>query len=178
MKGRATDTQIKLGTVEQKIKFIVESMNEDIEYIFSNWAQANVKLDKVKRPSIVYVLPPSGTLTFSWRDVKDRPNSMIAFVCNTKFDFDGRENDGIIEEMKRLCIRFVRKFNESGLFEMLDGNIHYRVLYDFLDVNVTGIVIEPTLVEKEGVSLCCEPFNRREDDIPIPPTGDNPHSIT
>lgn len=158
------DIEQQLGTVEQKIRFIVESMNEDVEYIFSNWAQANVSLDKVKRPSIVYVLPPSGTLTFGRSQVKDAPNSQIAFVCNTKFDFDGTENDGIIEAMKRLCIRFVKAFNASGLFDTIEGSLNYRVLYDHLDVNVTGIVIEPTLKEEAGVSFCSAPFARRDSD--------------
>lgn len=143
-----------LGTVESKIKFIVNSMNEDVEYMFANWAQANVSLDKVRKPTIVYVLPPSGSIDITWKDVKDSPNSQIAFVCNTKFDFEGEENDGIIEAMKRLCIRFVLALNESGLFSPITGNLQYQVLYDHLDVNVTGIVIEPTLIEEEGISIC------------------------
>lgn len=155
------DKESIFGTVEDKIRAIVNSMNEDVEYQFVNWAQANVALDKVDKPTIVYVLPPSGTLSFSWKDVKDSPNSQIAFICNTKFDFNGRENDGIIEAMKRLCIRFIRKFNESDLFEPIDGLIQYRVLYDYLDVNVTGIVIEPTLNEIDGISLCSDDFSRK-----------------
>lgn len=154
MERPGIDAEQQLGTVEQKIRHIVENMGEDVQYFFSNWAQANVALDKVTRPSIIYVLPPSGSLTFCRGQVKDAPNSQIAFVCHTKFDFDGAENDGIIEAMKRLCIRFVKAFNASGLFEMIDGQLGYRVLYDHLDVNVTGIVIEPTLKEEEGVSLC------------------------
>lgn len=156
------DNDARLGTVEGKVQAIVKSMGEDVEYQFMNWAQANVRLDKVSRPTIVYVLPPSGNLTFSWKDVKDSPNSQIAFVCNTKFDFDGQENDGIIEAMKRLCIRFIRKLNDSGLFSPIDGAIQYRVLYDYLDANVTGIVIEPTLVEINGISLCSLQFERKE----------------
>lgn len=164
MDTKGYDSDTFLGTVEGKVRAIVESMDEDVEYQFMNWAQANVRLDKVSRPTIVYVLPPSGTLTFTWKDVKDSPNSQIAFLCHTKFDFNGQENDGIIEEMKRLCIRFIRKFNESGLFEEFDGPIMYRVLYDYLDANVTGIVIEPTLVEVDGISLCSVPFGRKESD--------------
>lgn len=161
METAGYDNGIALGTVEGKIQAIVKSMGEDIEYQFMNWAQANVKLDKVRRPTIVYVLPPSGSLTFSWKDVKDSPNSQIAFLCHTKFDFNGQENDGIIEAMKRLCIRFVRKFNESGMFEQIEGSISYRVLYDYLDVNVTGIVIEPTLNEVDGISVCNPPLKER-----------------
>ncbi len=164
MMEKATENDKALVTVEEKIRFIVDSMNEDVEYLFDNWAQANVHLDKIKQPTIVYVLPPSGSLTFSWRDVKDSPTSMLAFVCHTKFDFKGKENDGIIEAMKRLCIRFVRKFNESGLFEPIEGSLPYRVLYDHLDANVTGITIEPILKEVDGISLCHEPYIRKEID--------------
>lgn len=162
METTGYDKETVLGTVEGKVRTIVEAMGEDVEYMFANWAQANVSIDKVKRPTIIYVLPPSGTLDFSWKDVKDRPNSQIAFVCNTKFDFNGHENDGIIEAMKRLCIRFVRSLNESGMFETIEGSVPYRVLYDHLDVNVTGIVIEPTLKEVVGITVCCDPYMRKD----------------
>lgn len=58
--------------------------------------------------------------------------------------------------MKRLCIRFINAVNESGLFEPIEGNLPYQVMYDRLDQNVTGIIITPILKEVEGVSLCQE----------------------
>lgn len=63
--------------------------------------------------------------------------------------------------MKRLCIRFIQTLNQSGMFAVIEGNVPYRVLYDHLDQNVTGIVIEPTLEEEEGVWICCEPGERK-----------------
>lgn len=151
------DKEGRLGTVEAKVRRIVESLGENVGYQFCDWSQANVELDKVKIPTIIYVLPPSGTLFFTWREVLDRPNVQIAFVSPTDFDFDGEENDGIIEEMKRLCIRFVKAVNESDYFEAIEGDLPYQALYDHLDHNVTGIVISPTLKELEGVNLCDEP---------------------
>ncbi len=148
------DKEGRLGTVEAKVRSIVESLGGNVGYQFCDWAQANVTLDKVKIPTIIYVLPPSGTLNFSWRQVLDRPNAQIAFVAPTDFDFDGAENDGIIEAMKRLCIRFIKAVNESAYFEEIDGYVPYQVLYDYLDQNVTGIVINPALKELEGVNLC------------------------
>ena len=156
MESSAFDNDTSLGTVEGKIRHIVSTMNEDVEYMFCNWAQANVSIDSVTKPTIVYVLPPSGNLSFSWRDVKDRPNTQIAFVCVTDFDFDGTENDGIIEAMKRLAIRFVRALNNSGLFTTIDGDVLYQVLYDHLDQNVTGVVLTLSLEEVDGVSICSE----------------------
>lgn len=156
MESVGFDNQEKLGTVEGKIRAIATSLGPEVVYKFCNWAQANIELDGVDSPTIVYVLPPSGILNFRHNQVKDKPNTQIAFVCSTEFDFKGTENDGIIEAMKRLAIRFVKKFNESGLFEPLEGDIPYQVLYDHLDQNVTGIILNLILNEEEGVSICSD----------------------
>lgn len=155
------------GTVERKIRTIVESM-DGVEYLFMNWAQANEKIDHINGPTVIYILPPSGTLDFDYARVKDYPESQIAFVASTEFDFEGEENDNIIEQMKRLCMRFIKSLNESGLFEPIEGRLSYRVLYDCFDKNVTGIVITPQLIEEEGVSIC-EGEIRSEDE----PNNDN-----
>lgn len=163
------DNDIKLGTVEGKVHAIAsllqkkdENGDVSVEYLYCNWAQANVSLDKVDKPTIIYVLPPSGDLDFTWNQVKDAPNAQIAFVCPTDFDFDGEENEGVIERMKRLCIRFIKNLNESGMFEQIEGKVMYRVLYDHLDQNVTGIIIEPQLKETEGIWICADPGIRKK----------------
>lgn len=149
------------GTVEKKIRDIVQKMG-GVNYLFMNWAQANEKIDHIDGPTIIYVLPPSGELDFHYTSVKDYPQSQIAFVASTEFDFEGTENDNIIEQMKRLCIRFVKAVNESGMFAEIEGRLPYRVLYDYFDQNVTGIVITPPLEEEEGVIMCDEDY--RTDD--------------
>lgn len=155
-------SEARYGTVELKIRRIVEQL-EDVNYLFMNWSQANDEIDNIEGPTIIYVLPPSGSLDFHYTSVKDYPESQIAFVASTEFDFEGEGNDNIIERMKRLCIRFVRKLNESGYFEQIQGQLKYQVLYDYLDQNVTGIVITPPLKEEEGVFICDEEY-RREDE--------------
>ena len=153
------------GTVEKKIRSIVKSMGADVSYLFMNWAQANEAIDDIERPTVVYILPPAGDLDFGWAQVKDSPDTQIAFMAPTDFDFEGEENDDIIEQMKRLCIRFVKAFNESGLFEQIKGKLPYKVLYDHLDHNVTGIVVTPKLKEEEGVIICGDDEIRNEDEI-------------
>lgn len=154
--GFGNDSNNSLGTVEGKIRQVVSSLGSGVSYMFCNWAQANADIDQIQSPTIVYVLPPSGNLSFSWNEVKDFPEVQIAFLSNTEFDFDGSENDNIIEQMKRLCIRFIKSINESNLFEQIEGNVPYKVLYDHLDQNVTGIVITLKLEEIDGVEICEE----------------------
>lgn len=143
-----------LGTVEGKVRAVVESMGADVDYLFMNWAQANVELDRIEKPTVVYVLPANGNLNVAWNQIKDKPESFIAFVSSTEFDFDGEANDNIIEAMKRLAMGFIRTLNESGYFEPIERDVPYSVLYDHLDQNVTGVVIRPILEEIEGVRIC------------------------
>lgn len=147
-------SEVRHGTVEDKVHSIVDGMCEDVAYLFMNWGQTNVAFDNIVKPTIVYILPPSGTFDIGWARVKDAPYTQLAFLCPTDFDFDGHENDDIIERMKRLCFCFIKALNASELFEPIEGSLTYQVVYDGLDQNVTGIMITPTLVEVDGVVFC------------------------
>lgn len=147
-------------TVEQKVHEIVNKMPCDAEYLFMNWAQANVAIRDIEKPTIVYVLPPAGKLDFSYARVKDYPETQIGFLAPTDFDFDGHENDNIVEQMKRLAILFVKVLNLSEYFELIEGNVSYQVVYDYLDQNVTGIVITLKLKEVNGVVICDDEIAR------------------
>ena len=140
-------------TVQVKIKSIASRI-EGTAYLFMNWAQTNVALDTIDKPTIVYVLPPSGTLNVKYASVTDSPLTQIAFLDKTDFDFDSTENDEVIERMKGLFYTFLREYNKGEYFEPIEGDIPYQVVYDKLDVNVTGIVVTLTLVELEGSEIC------------------------
>lgn len=140
-------------TVEQKIKSVVDKM-KGVTYIFDNWQAANVRLDKESLPAVLNVLPVSGVFNLGVTQLKDYPNCMLAFMDKTRFDFDGTENDQIIEKCKNMAKEFVLNLNRSGLFKPVSGDIPYSVFYDKLDVNVTGIVIELKLEETRGIVLC------------------------
>ena len=146
----------KYGTVEAKVRKVAESMGEDVEYLFMNWSQANVAMDAITKPSVVYVLPPSGKLDFSYARVKDYPETQIGFLAPTDFDFDGTENDNIIEQMKRLAIKFIKALNASKCFELIEGKQPYQVVYDFLDQKGTGIGRNLPREEVYGIISCDE----------------------
>ena len=141
------------SSVERKIASVVETMG-NLTYVFDNWHTANFRLDKESLPAVINVLPVSGVMNVTDRKLRDFPNCMLAFVDKADFDFDGRDNDEILERCKNLAIEFILTANASGLFEPISGDVRYSVLYDKLDVNVTGVVIELQLREKQGITLC------------------------
>lgn len=140
-------------TVEQKIKSVVDKM-AGVTYIFDNWQTANIRLDKLSLPAVLNLLPVSGSLSLGMTQLKDYPNCMIAFMDKSDFDFDGTENDSVIERCKNMAKEFVLNLNRSGLFEQVTGDIPYSVFYDKLSVNVTGITISLQLKELSGTVLC------------------------
>lgn len=156
-----------LGTVEKKIHAIVDRMGADVEYLFMNWAQTNVEIDNITKPTVVYVLPPAGSLSFHRMRVYDYPETQIGFLSPTDFDFEGEENDGIIEYMKRLAVLFIKTLNESDEFEMIEGPVQYQVVYDYLDQNVTGIIISLKLKEECGISVCGEEIARIQKSLSV-----------
>lgn len=126
-------------SVERKIASVAEKL-EGVTYLFDNWATANVRLDKMPLPAIINLLPISGKFVISRTQLRDSPNCMIAFADKTKFDFDGVENEEVIERCKGYAVQFIRELNRSELFEWVSDEVPYSVFYDKLDVNVTGIV--------------------------------------
>lgn len=140
-------------TVEQKIKSVVEQM-DGVTYIFDNWQTANIRLDKLPLPVVLNLLPVSGTLNLGATQMKDFPNCMIAFMDKIDLDFDGTENDSVVERCKSLAKEFILLINRSGMFEPISGDVPYSVFYDKLNVNVTGITISLQLKEVSGIVLC------------------------
>lgn len=139
-------------SVQKKVKRIAESMG--LKYLFANWAQANVEFDGINDPTVVYILPPSGTFRKTWHDIRDYPYSQIAFLCAADFDFDGEENDDRVEAMKTLASRFIKAVDDSGEFEPVGDETPYQVVYDALDENLTGVIITIELKETGGLKIC------------------------
>lgn len=156
----------KYGTIEQKIRTIAERI-EGVAYMFADFAQANVELDKIEKPTILHVLPASGKINLRRDVIRDKPETQIWFLCPSDFDFEGDENDCRIEVMKRIAYQFIYELNKSELFEQLEGDIPYQVAYDAFDVNLTGVCIMPTLIEIDGLPICDGTFNRKGwDELP------------
>lgn len=143
-------------SVQKRIKSIAAHFTA-CEYVFANWAQLNVVVDNIQRdrPTICYILPPSGTLQVKRGSSLfiDKPSTQIAFLVSSEHDFDGEENDELIESMKKLAKMFVKCLNDSGLFEEIEEEILYQVPYDTTDENVTGIVVTLPIVET-GEVMC------------------------
>lgn len=120
-------------------------------FVFDNWAGANVSLDNVSFPAVIYILPASGSFNLDKGWIKDNQNSMIAFLDKTNFQTTGEENGSVIDNMKDLAKKFFIELNKTNIYQSIGGILPYRVVYDTFDVNVAGITFEIPLKEVTGI---------------------------
>lgn len=148
-----TDNGNQLGTVEGKVRAVAKTI-KGVNYIYNDWTKANIDLDKVPTPCIVFIQPSSGNFEIKNGKARDMPECAIAFLDSTVHDDDAVLEDSVIERMKRLSLRFIDALNKSGYFETIQGSVRYQVPIDTTDSINSGIIIEPTLKETAGQSLC------------------------
>jgi hypothetical protein len=140
-------------TIEDKVREIVGEYFSGFSFVFEDWNTADTKLDKVELPAIIMVLPVSGVLQFGQHGrIKDAENTIVAFVDKVPKEADGRDNEVVYNEMKVAARAFVRRLNESGYFNYIQGDVPYNTIIEQLSSIVTGVALQLQL--KELVGMC------------------------
>lgn len=135
--------------VQQKVKQIALSIS-GLYYIYNDWNRANFEIDNSQLPVCVSILPSSGQFNLLNGHFRDYPNCSISFLDKADLDFDGEENETAVERMKDYAKQFIQAINNSGQFAPVSNLIPYKVVYDYLDQNLTGVTIEVQLKELYG----------------------------
>lgn len=138
-------------TIEDKVREIVGEHFSGFSFVFEDWNTADTKLDKVELPAIIMVLPVSGVLQFGQHGrIKDAENTIVAFVDKVPKEADGRDNEVVYNEMKVAARAFVRRLNESGYFDYIQGDVPYNTIIEQLSSIVTGVALQLQLKELVG----------------------------
>lgn len=141
-------------TIQEHIKSIAQQMG--IAYIYHNWTSVNQVVGTSKLPVMINVLPVSGSFSVGY-ELTESDNCMIAFLDKTECDFDAEQNDQVVERMKALAKDFLLRLNKVDSIENLSlDNVPYSVVYDKLDENLTGVILELRIGESEGT--CQNPY--------------------
>lgn len=136
-----------MTVIEQEVKRIIEGMG--IAYSFNDWSRFNVEADMGDFPCGVLVAPASGTLHRNNGVMRNAPSYLLAFLDLTDFDFDTTENNTIVERCLGYAKEFIARVSASEVIS-IEGDVDYRVVYDLLDVNCTGVTIDLTIAEVVG----------------------------
>lgn len=132
----------KIAEVCQRIK--------GITYHFNDWTRANVDLDRVSMPVLINILPIKGGTILKNGKVRETRNAVFGMLDISGNDDTAEEDIATVQRMREFKLKLLIAINNSGYFEPIEGEVSDEVSKDTLDVNVTGVVFEIKLIEKNG----------------------------
>lgn len=136
--------------VRQRIKTIAGRMG--LRYLFASMYEANLVVGAGDFPLLIDILPTSGRVDIQLGLFKDAPNCLLFFCDKTSLDYNAEREQPTIARMKQLAFEFIAEANRSGYFEPIT-EASYEVLYDRMDVALSGVALSVTLKDAEGVCV-------------------------
>lgn len=136
--------------VRQRIKTVAARMG--LRYIFSSMHEANIIVGEGDFPVLIDILPTSGSVNIQQGLFRDAPNCLLFFCDKTELDYNAEKEQPTIARMKQLAFEFIAEANRSGYFETIT-KASYEVMYDRMDVSVSGIALSLTLQDAVGVCV-------------------------
>ena len=136
--------------VRQRIKTIAGRMG--LRYLFASMYEANLVVGDGDFPVLIDILPTSGSVDVQLGLFKDAPNCLLFFCDKTELDYNAEREQPTIARMKQLAFEFIAEANRSGYFEPITV-ASYEILYDRMDVTLSGVALSVTLKDAEGVCV-------------------------
>jgi len=142
----------------QKIKAIVDQLTGAPSWSYSDIYEQNSEADSIDfshgNVHLVEIEKGSFNIHPTTGSFRDRKQLYLRFTKITDFDHLSSDRDPVIKEMEALAKEFVLKFNNSGEFDLLVGDIPYIYIHNSLDVNVSGIELQIQARELYPESTC------------------------
>lgn len=113
----------------------------------------NIIADTMMLPAAIVQLITQGELdqtSGQWREVV---SAAVFFVDRSDFDFDADENEKIIDQCKRMALRWLAGLQLDEDLDLVRWERTSRV-YERFDAILTGFAVMVDLREKEGVTDC------------------------
>lgn len=148
MNNKQNNYNIANDRVRQRIKTIAGRMG--LRYLFASMYEANLVVGDGDFPLLIDILPTSGRVDIQLGLFKDAPNCLLFFCDKTELDYNAEREQPTIARMKQLAFEFIAEANRSGYFEPIT-EASYEILYDRMDVTLSGVALSVTLKDAEGV---------------------------
>lgn len=143
-------------TVEEKIRLVAERMDK-LNYMYCDWSEVNRRLDYETLPALVNLIPVSGRIHVTPTQLRYYANCSFAFLDKVDLFADGDTICKVVERCLQYAYEFVLWLNASKLFEPLEKtDIDIMTITQDTDANVSGVVLQVQLRERQGLVLCLD----------------------
>ena len=141
-------------TIIEKIRASIQTVHgSNFDVYYNDDPTMNIIADTMTLPAVIVTLITQGTIdqqSGQWREVV---SAAVFFVDKSDFDFDADENEKIIDQCKRRCLRWLAALPMDEHLDLVRWERTSRV-YERFDAILTGFAVMVDLREREGVTDC------------------------
>lgn len=153
-----------------KVERVIRETMPELYYYAGDWPSANRHFDFGKFPAILNLLPAKMQVSFTPKHMKQTGECSFAIFDKVDMDATAEEYCAIVMDCAEYAAELILQLNDSKLFQTIENkDFDMSPLWNEMDVNVAGVIVNITLKEKQGIILCGQPiksiFYEREEDI-------------
>lgn len=143
-------------SIIDKLKLNVETTT-GLPFVYGAQGDVNRALDYTALPCVFAYLIDTSAVEDVNGLCHERLTLALFFVNKTTFDFEGVENEGIIDGMKRRAFAWYANARTWDTLRLIGVNSALRVYDEIADATITGYALNVTIEEVEGVGRCNAP---------------------
>lgn len=130
------------------------NVTEVFPFYYDTPETLNVRLDNATYPCAMMHVVESGVVSDTNGILRERLTCQVLFASPTVLDFDGIENERIIEPLKRAAFVWLQSLNRSYDLKIGTGTKTTQRLYATEDAILTAFGVTLEIEEVDGVSPC------------------------
>ena len=141
-------------TIIEKIRASIQAVHgSDFEVYYHDDPTLNIIADTMYLPAAIVTLITQGTIDQRSGQYREVVSAAVFFVDKSEFDFDADDNEQVIDQCKRSCLRWLAALPMDEHLDLVRWERTSRV-YERFDAILTGFAVLVDLREREGVTDC------------------------
>lgn len=144
-------------TIIEKLESTIhQALGEQFPFYYDTPSTLNLRLDNARFPCAFLHVIESGAVRNDVGILREQLTCQILFTAPSNLDFDGIENERIINELKQNAFIWLQILNRNDLLTLdsIDGTTR---LYATEDAILTAFGVTIRVTEIEGVTPCDVP---------------------
>lgn len=141
-------------TIIEKIRASIQAVHgSDFQVYYHDDQTLNIIADTMELPSAIVTLITQGTIDEQSGQYREVVSAAVFFVDKSEFDFNADDNEQVIDQCKRRCLRWLASLPMDANLDLVRWERTSRV-YERFDAILTGFAVLVDLREREGVTDC------------------------
>lgn len=136
-----------MDTIEEVIKSVAKAKFPAFTYVFESWTDADAKMERLRYPAILCVMPTAGLITFNNDVAADTEYIGLAFLDSVPRGADGDDNEKVYTAMKQTAVDFIVELNRTRKIEPIE-RVNYDIICERMATIVSGILLQLELKQK------------------------------